>query len=334
MLQKIAKLISCVLLAAVIPAHAAELAFHVTSKAALPGDVKWDYLSFDVGSKRLYITHGDHVDVYDTEQNRVVETSPGTEGVHGVALAPDLDRGFTSNGASSTVTIFELSSLKVLGTLPTEKKPDAIVYDPHTQRVFVANGDSGTLTVIDAKELKVIGTVDIGGKLEFEAVDGKGLLFVNIEDRNLLAVVDTEKLTVTARHDLAAGCLEPTGLSIDAATERLFVGCRNEKMMVVAGLTGKILASVPVGKGCDATAYDIGLNLAFASSGDGTLTVLSGESYAVVQTVATQPTARTMALDAAGHRIYTVAADFDAPLSPGTRPKLKPGTFTLISVAR
>jgi YVTN family beta-propeller protein len=333
MLKNIAKLISCVILAAAIPAHAAQSTFHVTGRVALPGDVKWDYLSFDAGNKRLFITRGDHVDVYDTEQRRVVDTIPGTEGVHGVALAPDLDRGFTSNGTSSTVTIFELSSSKVLGTRQTEKKPDAIVYDPHTHRVFVANGDSGTLTVIDARTELVIGTVAIGGKLEFEAVDGKGLLYVNIEDQNTLAVVDTVRLSVRARHDLASGCLEPTGLSIDPATERLFVGCRNQTMAVVAGLTGKILASVPVGKGCDATAYDGGLNLAFASSGDGTITVLSGDTYAVVQTVVTQPTARTMALDAGAHRIYTVAAEYDAPPGPGTRAKLKPGTFTLITLA-
>ncbi len=334
MLKNFAKLMSCAILAVSTLVHAAEPAFQVAGKVALAGDVKWDYLNFDVGSKRLYITHGDHVDVYDAEQNRVVETIPGTEGVHGVALAPDLDRGFTSNGASSTVTIFELSTSKVLGTLPTQKKPDAIVYDPHTKRVFVANGDSGTLTVIDAEANRVVGTVAIGGKLEFEAVDGKGLLYVNVEDRNSLAVVDTVRLSVRARHDLSSACLEPTGLAIDSATERLFVGCRNQKMAVVAGLTGKILASVPIGRGCDATAYDSGLKVAFASSGDGTLTVLSGESYVVVQTVVTQPTARTMAFDSANHRIYTVAADFDAPLSPGTRPKLKAGTFTLISVAR
>ena len=195
MFKNIAKLISCVILAAAIPAHAAQSTFHITGKEPVPGDVRWDYLSFDVDSNRLYITHGDHVDVYDTGQNRVVATIPGTEGVHGVALAPDLDRGFTSNGASSTVTLFELSTSKVIGTLPTEKKPDAIVYDPHTHRVFVANGDSGTLTVIDAQTEKVIGTVAIGGKLEFEAVDGKGLLYVNIEDQSKLAVVDTVRLS-------------------------------------------------------------------------------------------------------------------------------------------
>ena len=334
MLKNVATLISCLILAAAIPSQAAQSTYQVTGKVALPGDVKWDYLNFDAGGKRLYITHGDRVDIYDTEQNRMVDTIPDTKGVHGVALAPDLDRGFTSNGASSTVTIFELSTSKVLGTLPTEKKPDAIVYDPRTKRVFVANGDSGTLTVIDAEAGKVVGTVAIGGKLEFEAVDGKGLLYVNIEDQNALAVVDTVRLSVRARHDLSSGCMQPTGLSIDPATERLFVGCRNQKLAVVAGLTGKILASVPVGKGCDATAYDSGLNLAFASSGDGTLTVLSGETYAVVQTVATQPTARTMALDTGTHQIYTVAAEYESPPTPGVRPKLKPGTFTLITVQR
>ena len=317
-----------------LTANAVEPTYQVTGKQVLSGDVKWDYPNFDAGSKRLFITRGDHVDVFDTATSRVVGTIADTQGVHGVALAPDLNRGYTSNGQSKTVTIFELSSLKVLGTLPTEKKPDAIVYDPFTQRVFVANGDSGSLTVIDAKEAKVMATVVIGGKLEFEAVDGKGRLYVNVEDRSSLAVVDTDKLSVVATHDLSSACKEPTGLSIDPATERLFVGCRNQKMAVVSGLSGQILASVPVGKGCDATAYDSGLKLAFASSGDGTLTVMSTESYALVQTVPTRPSARTMALDESSHRIYTVAAESEAPGSPGARPKLKPGTFTLITVSQ
>src|ERR1035437_1978787 len=317
-----------------LTANAAEPAYQVTGKQVLSGDVKWDYLNFDAGSKRLFITRGDHVDVYDTAIDRVVATIADTQGVHGVALAPDLNRGYTSNGLSKTVTIFELSSLKVLGTLPTEKKPDAIVYDAFTQRVFVANGDSGSLTVIDAKEAKVIATVVVGGKLEFEAVDGKGRLYVNVEDRSSLAVIDTSKLSVIATHDLSSACKEPTGLSIDPATERLFVGCRNQKMAVVSGLSGQILASVTVGKGCDATAYDGGLKFAFASSGDGTLTVMSTDGYAVIQTLPTQPTARTMALDDTSHRIYTVAAESDAQGSPGARPKLKPGTFKLITVSR
>jgi YVTN family beta-propeller protein len=308
--------------------------FHVADRQALAGDTKWDYLSLDAASHRLFIAHSDHVDVYDTEQKKIVGTIDNTAGVHGVALSHELDRGYTSNGVSSTVTIFELSTLRVLGTVPTEKKPDAIVFDPFSQRVFVANGDSGTLTVIDAKTSKVVATIAIGGKLEFQAVDGNGRLYVNVESKNLLAVVDTAKLTVLARHDISAACDAPTGLAIDPATQRLFVGCRNQKMAVVAGDSGKVLASLPVGKGCDATAYDPVLRQAFASSGDGTLTVVSGQTYAVDQVVATQATGKTMALDATAHRVYIAVADIDVPAAKGVRQTLKAGSFALLTVAQ
>jgi YVTN family beta-propeller protein len=317
-----------------VPIHAAETNYHVTHQEVLPGDVKWDYLTYDAASKRLFITRGDHVDVYDTVLGQVVASIAGTMGVHGIALAPNFNKGFTSNGRSDTVTIFDLSSLKVLGTLPTKKKPDAIIYDPFTRRVFAANGESGNLTVIDAAKDKVLATVVIGGKLEFTAVDGKGRLYVNVEDRSTLAVVDTVTLLVIARYDLSASCDEPTGLSIDPATERLFVGCHNQKMAVVSGKTGEILAIVPIGKGCDATAYDRELQLAFSSNGEGTLTIISANTYAVIQTLVTQQTARTMALDDASHRIYTVAAEIEAPGAAGARPRLKPGTFTLLTVSQ
>jgi len=314
--------------------YATEPVYHVASHEILAGDVKWDYLTYDPGSARLFITHGDQVDVYDTTLHQVVGRIAGTPGVHGVALAPELDKGFTSNGRTNTVTIFQLSTLGVLLTLPTERKPDAIVYDPFARRVFVANGDSGSLTVIDAAKNAVLATIVIGGKLEFAAVDGKGRLYVNVEDKNTLAVVDTTKLSVVSRYDLSASCKEPTGLSIDVATERLFVGCHSQTMVVVAGATGKVLATVPIGKGCDATAYDSELKLAFSSNGEGTLTIISADTYTVAQTLNTRPTARTMALDPVSHRIYTVAAEREAPGAAGIRPRLKPGTFTLLSVAR
>ena len=317
-----------------VPIHAAESTYRVTHTEVLSGNVSWDYLNYDVVSKRLFITRGDHVDVYDAALGEVVGTIPGTLGVHGVAIAPEFNKGFTSNGRSDTVSIFDLSSLKVLATLPTGKKPDAIIYDPFTRRVFAANGGSGSLTVIDAARNEVIATIVVGGKLEFTAVDGKGKLYVNVEDRNALAVVDTATLSLIARYDLSASCNEPAGLSIDPATERLFVGCRNQKMAVVSGKTGEILATVPIGKGCDATAYDSALQLAFSSNGEGTLTIISAETYAVQQTLVTQPTARTMALDDINHRIYTVAADIETPGSAGVRPKLSPGTFTLLTVSR
>jgi YVTN family beta-propeller protein len=328
------RFIASLFLACVVPTQAAEPAYHVTRHEVLPGDVKWDYLTYDAGSGRLFITRGDHVDVYDTALGRVVASVSGTLGVHSVALAPELNKGFTSNGRSDTVTVFELSSLKVLGTLPTGKKPDAIVYDPFTRRVFAANGDSGSLTVIDAARNEVLATIVIGGKLEFAAVDGKGLLYVNVEDKNALAVVDTVKLAVVARHDLSASCDGPTGLSIDPVAERLFVGCHNQKMAVVSGITGAVLATVPIGKGCDATAYDRELNLAFSSNGEGTLTIISADSYVVRQTLTTHPTARTMALDGTNHRIFTVAADTETLTAEGVRPQLKPGTFTLLTVSR
>lgn len=313
---------------------AAESNYHVAHKEALPGDVKWDYLTYDSGSKRLFITRGDHVDVYDTTLGRVVGSISDTQGVHGVALAPALDKGFTSNGRSNTVTVFDLTTLTVLGTFPTGKNPDAIVYDPFSHRVFAANGAAGTLTVLDAVKNEVISTIPIGGKLEFEAVDGQGRLYVNMEDKNSVAVIDTVALTVLTRYDLSPTCDEPTGLSISPESERLFIGCHNEKVAVVSGITGKILASVPIGKGCDATAYDTDFHLAFSSNGEGTLTIISADNYTVQQTLATQPTARTMALDPTGHRIFTVAAEREAAGATGDRPKLKPGTFTLITVTR
>src|ERR1017187_9091840 len=199
--------IASLFLACAVPIYAAEPAYHVTHKEILPGDVKWDYLTYDVGSKRLFITRDDHVDVYDTTLGRVVASIADTQGVHGVALAPELNKGFTSNGRSNTVTVFELSSLKVLGTLPTEKKPDAIVYDPFTRRVFAANGDSGSLTVIDAARNEVLATIVIGGKLEFAAVDGKGRLYVNVENKNTLAVVDTVKDRKSTRLNSSHRCI-------------------------------------------------------------------------------------------------------------------------------
>jgi DNA-binding beta-propeller fold protein YncE len=334
MFNKCARFVAVLFLFSAASIQAAEPAYQVKRHDALAGDVKWDYLTYDSAGKRLFITHGDHVDVYDPELGKLVGSVTGMLGVHGVALAPALNKGFASNGRSNTVVIFELSTLKVLGTLPTEKNPDAIVFDPFTQRVFAANGASGSLTVIDAVKSEVIGTIAVGGKLEFEAVDGKGRLYVNVEDRNTLAAVDTVKLALIAQYDLAASCNEPTGLSIDPATERLFVGCHNQKMAVVAGKTGKILATVPIGKGCDATAFDSATQLAFSSNGDGTLTIISGDSYDVKQTVKTQPTARTMALDEGSHRVFVVAAATEAPTATGGRPKLKPGTFSVLTIAR
>jgi len=197
------------------------------------------------------------------------------------------------------------------------------VYGPFTRRVFAANGESGSMTVIDAAKNEILATVIVGGKLKCMVVDGKGMLYVNVEDQNVLAVVDTVTLSLVARYDLSASCNEPAVLATDPAAERLFVGCRNWKMVVVSGKIGGILATVPIGKGCDAPAYDSELRLAFSSNGEGTLTIISADTYMVMQTLATQPTARTLALDGGSHRIYTVVAEIEVPGAAGVRPRLK-----------
>ena len=316
------------------PAHAAELNYHVADRQSLPGNARWDYLTFDGASGRLFITRGDHVDVFDAALRRIVGSIDGTAGVHGVALAPAMNKGFTSNGDGKTVTVFELSSLKVLATIPVQNSPDSIAYDPFSKRIFTSNGDAGSLTAIDATTNAVISTVEIGGSLEFMAVDGKGKLYVNLEEKNGVAVIDTDKLAVLARHDISAGCNEPTGLAIDAATDRLFAVCRNQKMLAISGSTGEILATVGIGKGCDAIAFDKTSNKVFASNGEGTLSVVSADTYKVEQTARTKPTARTLALDAAGHRIFTVAADPEGVPASGARPKMKPGSMVLLTVSQ
>jgi DNA-binding beta-propeller fold protein YncE len=322
-----------------LPAHAADPAYHIVDTQRLDGNVRWDYLAFDAERHRLYITRGDHVDVFDTTEKKVVGSIPDTHGVHGVAFAPELDQGYTSNGLDNTVTIFALSSLKVLNTVATGERPDAIVYDPASKRVFTANAKSENLSAIDAVTGKLLRSLAVGGKPEFTAVDGKGRLFVNIENKNQLVAVDTRSLTIAARYDLAAACDEPAGLAIDASTERLFVTCHNQKMAVVDGNTGAILATPAIGSGSDAAVFDSGTGLAFSSNGDGTLNVIARngpDQYLARQSVQTMRGPRTMALDPVSHRLYLVSAEIVPPpetAKPGTRPTMKEGSFTLLTVA-
>lgn len=321
--------------------HAEGADYHVTDKQHLDGDVKWDYLIVDAEHRHLFITHGDRVEVFDVDKKQIVGAIRNTHGVHGVALAADLDRGFTSNGKDNSVTLFDLSTLKVIGNTPTENKPDGIVYDPASKRVFAANGESGSLTPVDAVAGKSLAAIPLGGKPEFVAVDGKGRLFVNIEDKNQLVVVDTQRLVVTHRYDLSASCDEPAGLSIDPVTQRLFVSCRNQKMGIIEANTGKTLDSPSIGRGSDATAYDVTAKLAFSSNGDGTLNVISAldaTHYQLKQTVRTMPSARTLAIDPVSHKVYLVAAETEpaeasTQQKPSPRARLKPGTFTLITVS-
>ena len=312
-----------------------------------PGPTRWDYLTFDPIGHRLFVTRGDHVDVLDVATGTLVGSISDTKGVHGVALAPDLGKGFISDGAANTVTVFDLATLKTITTVPTGTKPDAIAYDAASRRVFTANGGSDDLTAIDAETATVAGTIALGGKPEFAVVDGKGRLYVNLEDRSQLAVVDTGTLTLVARHDLGPGCKAPTGLAIDTVRGRLFATCRNAVMVVIDAATGAIGDTLPIGASSDAAVFDPGTQLAFSSNGDGTLTVVDASPpdhrCTVAETVPTVPTARTMALDPTTHRIYLAAAETDgvdtgvgpsSPERPHPHPPLKPGTFMILTVGR
>jgi YVTN family beta-propeller protein len=329
---------ACVAIAAAATApqqvQAADAGYRVAARQVLEGPVRWDYLAVDSARHRVFLTRGDHVDVFDAQTRAVVGTIADTAGVHGVALAADLDRGYTSNGGTDSVTVFELASLRPVATVGVGGKPDSIVYDPASKRVFVANGRDKTLSVIDAVSNRMIKTIGLHGSPETAVVNGKGELFVAIEDKNAVAVIDTAAMTVLRQIDIAASCDEPAGLAIDAATDRLFVGCHNAKMAIVDGRTGKVLAAPAIGKGNDATAYDPMLKRALASNGEGTMTVIDGTApYAVLQTVPTMQRARTMALDPVSHQVFLVAAEAAAGTPPpGTRPALKPGTFTLLTV--
>ncbi|MDB5806717.1 MAG: YncE family protein [Betaproteobacteria bacterium] len=320
---------------------AQDAGYHILEKQHLDGDVKWDYLSIDSEHRHLFIAHGDRVDVFDLDKKQVIGNIPA-HGVHGVAIAPEFDRGYATNGSNNSVTIFVLSTLQVVGSAATEKKPDGIVYDPATKRVFAVNGGAASVTPIDAATGKPLAAIPLGGSPEFLVSDGKGRLFINLEDKNQVLVIDTHRLTVTHRYDLSARCDEPAGLSIDLAAQRLFVGCHNQKMAVVDANTGKIVDAPTIGRGSDATAFDAAAKLAFSSNGDGTLNVIDASDarhYAVKQTVTTMPRARTMAIDPASHKIYLVAAEAEpidsaATQAPPRRPQLKAGTFTLITVGQ
>ncbi len=312
--------------------------YHLLKKFTLGGEGGWDYLTYDDRAHRLYISRSTHVMVVDTESGKVVGDIPNTAGVHGIALVPELDKGFTSNGREASVTIFDLKALKPLGQVTVGKNPDAIIYDPASKRVFTFNGASKDATAIDARTGTVAGTIALGGKPEFAVSDEKGKIFVNIEDTSEVLTLDANKLTVESRHTVAPG-EEPSGIALDRKTHRLFIGCSNKLMVVVNADNGRVVTTLPIGDGVDATRFDPETALAFSSNGgDGTLTVIhedSPDKFSVVGNVPTQRGARTMTLDPKTHRVFLVSADFGPPPAPTTerphpRPSILPGTFTLL----
>ncbi len=332
----------CVLvLLASLALAAGSSGYHVAKKTVLGGDGGWDYLTVDAKARRIYISRSTHVMVVDADSAAVVGDIPGTNGVHGIAIASDMDKGFTSNGRDNNVTIFDTRTVKALGTAPTGKNPDAIIYDPASKRVFALNGGSNDATAIDAKTGTVAGTVALGGRPEFAQADEKGHVFVNIEDKSEIVQFDSNKLTVENRWKLAPG-EGPSGLAIDRKHRRLFSVCSNKLMVVVNADTGAVVTSLPIGQGTDAAGFDPETGFAFSSNGEGTLTVVhedSADKFSVIDNVPTQVRARTMALDTKTHQVFLVTAEFGPPPAataqqPRPRAPMVPGSFTLLTVSR
>lgn len=315
--------------------------YKVIKTYKIGGEGGWDYLIADSAARRLYVSRGTHVIVLDLDSGKQVGDISDTPGVHGIALAPELGRGFTSNGREGTVSIFDLKTLATNSKVKAGENPDAILYDPASKRVFTFNGRSHDSTAIDAANGTVLGTIKLDGKPEFAAADGKGEIFVNIEDKSELTAIDARKLEVKTSWPLAP-CEEPSGLSMDQKNRRLFVGCDNKMMAVVDADSGKVLATPAIGDGVDATAFDEGAGLAFASCGEGVLSVIkedSPEKFSAAETVPTQQGARTMALDSKTHDAYTVTANFGPPPAPTAdnphpRRSIVPDTFVVLVVGK
>jgi hypothetical protein len=336
--------VACLALVAWIAYAAApgsDSGYHLIKKASLGGEGFWDYLALDAPSRRLFISRGTHVMVVNADSYEIVGDIPDTEGVHGIAFAPEFGRGFTSNGRANTVTIFDLETLRPVGSVKTGQNPDAILYDPASKRVFTFNGRSGDATAIDASAGTVAGTIALNGKPEFATADGTGHVYVNLEDKSELLAFDSRALTVANRWPLAP-CEGPSGMAIDTEHSRLFIGCSNKTMAIVDAKSGKVVAAEPIGDHVDANRFDAATGLAFASCGDGTLTVVrenTPDQYTVLENVATQRGARTMEIDPKTHNVFLVTAEFGpsaAATSENPRPRssMVPGSFALLVFGR
>lgn len=312
--------------------------FHEMNRYVLGGEGGWDYLTVDSTTHKLYIARGQRVMIVDTTTGKLEKELTGTDGVHGIALDLPAGLGFTSNGKSSTVTVFDLKTLKVVNQIPVGQNPDAIMYDTFSKNVFSFNGKSQDTSVISVADRKVVAQIPLGGKPEFAVGDGKGNVFVNLEDQGLLVKINTKTLKVAAKYPLKP-CEEPTGLAIDTTGERLFVGCGNKLMAIVRADNGQVVKTFPVGDGVDAVAFDEKRKLIFVSAGEGRLSVVhqsSVDNYELVQDLKTQKGARTLAVDAVSGKVFLVSAGFGptpkADAQGHARPPILPDSFVLIVV--
>jgi YVTN family beta-propeller protein len=328
----------CGLLASVHPVLAQQ-PYKIVDRWKVGGDGGWDYLLADPPAHRLYITRGAHVDVVDTQTGKLSGSIGGLHGTHGIALDTAGKFGYISDGGGNAVVVFDRATLATVATIPAGTNPDAIVFEPATQTVWAFNGRSKDATVIDAATRKVVAIIPLPGKPEFAAIDGLGLVFNNIEDKSEIVRLDAKTNKLTA--EWPAGCESPSGLAFDVAGSRLFPVCDGKKMGVVDSKTGKILATAEIGNSPDAAGWDAAHKLAFASCGEGVLSVIdaSAASYPTIETLPTQRGARTMAYDAAAGRIYLITAEFGprpepTAENPRPRPPILPGSFVVLVIGR
>ena len=317
---------------------AADGPYHLLKEIPVGGEGGWDYLSIDEIGRRLYVSHATKVVVIDIDKNAVAGEIADTPGIHGLAPAPELQRGFTSNGRENKCSVVDLKTLQTITKLDTGEGPDGMLYDPGQQEAYMFNGRGQSATVIDAKAAKVSATIPLGGRPESAAVDPQGgRVYDNLENKNEVIAIDTKAHKVVDRWSIAPG-EEPAGLAIDVAHHRLFVGCHNKLMLMVDNTNGKVVGSVPIGEGVDFSAFDPGTQLAFSSCGEGTVTIAhedSPDKLTVVQTLTTERGARTMALDPKTHRIYLASAKFEAPAAGATgggreRRRMVPDSFKIL----
>ena len=304
--------------------------FHMQS----PGG--WDYLTVGPGNGRLYVSHSTQVNILDKSTGDSIGVIANTAGIHGIAFDTEQQKGFTSNGRANTVTVFDLKTNKPITDIPVGENPDAIMYEPFIKKIITCNGRSQDLSIIDPVENKVVGTIPVGGKPETAASDEKGKLFVNIEDKSEIAVIDLAGMNVMERWPLAPA-EEPTGLAIDRNTHRLFAGCGNSLRAIINTNDGMLVKTLPIGRGCDGVAFDPGSHEIFTSNGEGTMSVYrekGADDYEKVGTVTTKRGARTIFLDPQTHWIYLPTAEFEASAPQGQRPAMIPGSFQVLVIHR
>jgi len=315
----------------------AQSGYKVVNQIHLEGDGGWDYLSVDEAAGRLYVSHATMAPVVDLKTGTQIGKIPDTNGIHGIAVAPSLNKGFTSNGRDNSVTVFDLKTLEVIEKIQVSgKNPDAILYDLFSGKLFTFNGGSSNASVIDPAQNKEIGVIPLDGKPEFPQTDGKGTIYVNIEDKSEISVINAKTLKVEKSWSIAPG-EEPSGLALDNQTNRLFSVCGNKLMVVSDAIAGKVVTTLPIDGGCDGVAFDPDTKRAFSSNGgDGTITVVQEEnkdSFKVLETVTSQRGARTISIDKTTHHLYLSTAEFGEAKAGERRSPMKPGTFMVLDVA-